>query len=258
MPHRTVKIPDELKTHRQWVNWKTIERGGKQTKIPIQPNGHPAKSTDATTWSNFDDLANGLIGFVFDPNDPYIGIDLDGCRNPETGQLDGWAFEIVERFATYTEVSPSGTGVKMFGVTDAQWRHNNKVELGGDGYRSKKPGIEVYDRGRYFTVTGDRYGDVQEIVNVDEQLDWLASSYDLAKSAPVIDGHGVSQDLPMLERASKYLAKMEAAISGSGGHNACFRAACHLVLGFNLSADDAFALLWNEYNPRCSPRVVRT
>jgi hypothetical protein len=56
-----------------------------------------------------------------------------------------------------------------------------------------------------------------------------------------------------LDRASRYLAAMPAAISGSGGHRATFAAACALVRGFALSEDDALALLVAEFNPRCAP-----
>ena len=46
-------------------------------------------------------------------DDPYVGIDLDDCRNPETGEIAAWAQEIIDRFDSYTEVSPTGTGVRI-------------------------------------------------------------------------------------------------------------------------------------------------
>lgn len=55
-------------------------------------------------------------------------------------------------------------------------------------------------------------------------------------------------------RASKYLAKMNAAISGCGGHNATLAAARVLVWGFDLSQEVALRLLRNEFNPRCEPQ----
>ena len=63
----------------------------------------------------------------------------------------------------------------------------------------------------------------------------------------------VRHDDRKIERASKYLATMEAAISGAGGHDATFRAACKLVIGFDLTTDEALHLLLTEYNPRCVP-----
>lgn len=56
-----------------------------------------------------------------------------------------------------------------------------------------------------------------------------------------------------IERATKYLAMMPPAISGSGGHSVTFKAAVVLVRGFSLPEDEALRLLVEEYNPRCSP-----
>lgn len=246
-------IPDELKQHRQWVNWKTIVRRGKQTKIPIQPNGMSAKSTDPNTWCDFSELADREIGFVFTQADPYIGIDLDGCRNPETGKLDDWAREIVLRFGSYAEISPSKTGVKIFGIADSVWRNKNKTELPGNGYLGKKPGIEVYDCGRYFAVTGRNLSGLNQLVNVDDSLEWLAEKFSMAATMFGIDGTDIPAETPLLERASRYLSKMDPSVSGQRGHDKCFKAACALVLGFSLTTDDAFALLAKEFNPRCQP-----
>lgn len=54
-------------------------------------------------------------------------------------------------------------------------------------------------------------------------------------------------------RASRYLAKMPPAVSGSGGHNSTFKAACALVHGFALDQETAVRLLVEEYNPTCDP-----
>lgn len=246
-------IPEELQRHRHWVNWKMVDRGGKATKVPVRPDGGPASSSDASTWCNFDELnPSWSPGFVFSPDDPYVGIDLDGCREPGTGDLDEWAQEVIDQFQTYTEVSPSGTGVKLFGVADGFWKHKNKTELDGDGHGGKSPGIEVYDQKRYFAVTGKRIGS-WEINPVDDALDWLAERFKMHKAAPTVSGAGLTLETPLIERASKYLAKMDPSISGSRGHDACFKAACALVLGFGLSTDEAYHLLATEFNRRCDP-----
>lgn len=246
-------IPDELKQHKQWVTWKAINRNGKSTKVPFQPNGKPAKSTDPQTWHSHESVAGGQCGFVFSQDDPYVGIDLDGCRDEASGLLDEWAKEVVLRFGSYTEVSPSGTGVKIFGVSDSFWRNKNKTELDGEGHGGKKPGIEVYDCGRYFAVTGQHLQKLTEITNVDSALEWLAEKYGMAATAFGVDGSDVPAETPLMERASKYLAKMDEAVSGSRGHDKCFKAACAMVLGFGLSTDEAYHLLASEYNTRCAP-----
>src|SRR5207248_7861213 len=57
----------------------------------------------------------------------------------------------------------------------------------------------------------------------------------------------------VLRRASAYLARMPASVSGQGGHNALWRAAVALIRGFQLDPADAFVLLKAEFSPRCEP-----
>lgn len=92
-------IPPELRELPQWLLWRRELRGDKPTKIPYQPCGiKNAKSNDPATWCNFEeaiavaDKFDG-IGFVFSPNDPFIGIDLDHCVDPTTGQILPWSPE---------------------------------------------------------------------------------------------------------------------------------------------------------------------
>src|SRR5690606_35297356 len=98
------KIPQELISRKQWVLWKSVTRGEQSTKLPFQPNGQNAKSNDSSTWHDFHTIALGVDGgyegpgFVFSEDDPYIGIDLDGCRDPETGYVSQWAKEIILKF----------------------------------------------------------------------------------------------------------------------------------------------------------------
>lgn len=148
------KIPQELKERPQWVCWILIpdpKNPGKPKKVPIDPKtGKAASTNNPATWATHDQAVNRYniggckgIGFVFTDNDTYVGIDLDKCRCKETGEILPWAQEIISSFDSYTEVSPSGTGVHII----------VKGRLPG---RGKKIGdIEIYDKGRYFTVTGE-------------------------------------------------------------------------------------------------------
>lgn len=148
-------IPDELKGINQWVvwNWGLRPDGdGKLTKLPIDPkNRQSAKTNDPDTWGSFEQAlqchknmaVGGGVGFVFTSNDDYCGIDVDKCRDKETGEMSETAKGILASFPTYAEVSPSGTGVKLL--------FRGKMPEG----RNRKNGIEMYDRGRFFTVTGD-------------------------------------------------------------------------------------------------------
>ncbi len=145
------RIPQELKDLPQWVLWQLEERGGTKTKVPYQPQKPKlrASTTDPATWGTFDQamgLARGHgfsgIGFVFSADDPYCGIDLDKCRDPQTGEVESWALDIICTFNSYTEVSPSGRGVHII----------IKGKLPKQGRRKGK--IEMYDQSRFFTITG--------------------------------------------------------------------------------------------------------
>ena len=78
------KIPEELKARPQWVAWKMAVRGGKKTKLPVNPKtGRMAKTDDPETWGTFAQAVRAAkqldgIGYVFSADDPYCGIDLDG------------------------------------------------------------------------------------------------------------------------------------------------------------------------------------
>jgi len=80
---------------------------------------------------------------VFTEDDPYVGIDLDNCLDPDTGELQGWAADNVSAMNSYTEVSPSGTGIHI--IIKGHLPENS---------RNRKGGIEVYDSNRFFVVTG--------------------------------------------------------------------------------------------------------
>lgn len=148
-------IPEELRLLPQWVVWKFdwVERGkgaGEWSKVPFNPEtGFHARSNDSTTWGTFDIAVTACrskafdgIGFMFSPDDPYCGVDLDNCVDAD-GELSAVAYEWVTMFSSYTEMSPSSTGVHI--IVKA------RVEK---GRKDKTTGIEIYNAGRYFTFTG--------------------------------------------------------------------------------------------------------
>src|SRR5205814_784701 len=142
-----LNIPTELRNLHQWVCWRYIKRGGdKPTKVPFQVSGSKAKSTDPATWVSFGEVleVGGFdgIGFVFSPDDPYVGIDLD--NSIADGVLKPWAAALVERFATYTEISPSGSGVKMWCRGNYPGMENET----GKRVKYRDGAVEMYHRGR--------------------------------------------------------------------------------------------------------------
>jgi len=148
--HNTDLIPKELMKWSQWVAWDWRPRhNGKPRKIPIDPrSGHYASTTNPATWGSFKralraqkKLKLAGIGFVFTEDDPFVGIDIDDCRDLDTGKISDWALEIIKDVNSYSEVSPSGTGVKIF-------------LFGHIPASVKARQVEIYDQKRFFTVTG--------------------------------------------------------------------------------------------------------
>src|SRR5918997_102986 len=123
LPLKLENIPDELKVRPQWVVWKAVWRseGEKIDKVPYSADSRrKASSTDLLTWSTFENACETLesgeysgLGFVFSSGDPYTGIDLDGCVGPQTGEILPWAKKVIAYLDSYTELSPTGTGVHI-------------------------------------------------------------------------------------------------------------------------------------------------
>ncbi len=113
------------------------------------------------TWGTYEEAIshfkahnnNGIrtIGFEVDKS-PFIGIDIDHCRCPETGEIEAWAQGVISALDSYTEVSPSGTGIRMFVTTDEQFPLVNRKK--GSLGKSKEGAIEIANAGKYFSVTG--------------------------------------------------------------------------------------------------------
>jgi len=141
-----------------WVCWKITLRDGKETKMPINPmTGDEASTTDGATWGSLEQAVQryrehaddgGLhgIGRVLVEGEGIVGIDLDDCRDEDSGAIADWASTWIERLDSYTEISPSGTGLKIF----------VRGRKPGSKCRNAKAGVEIYEKARFFAVTGNR------------------------------------------------------------------------------------------------------
>ena len=142
------RIPSELLDYKQWVLWRRAEVKGRTMKIPISPwSGKSAACDKPQTWSAYKHVRfaqrrfqSDGIGFVFTEADPFCGVDLDQCRSVN-GTLTPEALSLIKRLDSYTELSPSGTGAHVL----------IKAKLAGRRRRTRH--VEIYDSGRYFTIT---------------------------------------------------------------------------------------------------------
>jgi len=170
----------------RWVVWKwTVGKDGKRTKPPFQaraPHKH-ASSTDPATWCDFDTA----MGAYFDRKADGIGFalsggeigafDIDDCRDAETGDVHPWARELVRRCASYAEVTPSGTGIRIIGTASGAALHRKFAVPKANGMS-----IEIYRRAdRYITISGAQINEPAELVNIDSEIDTVAARLDNSK-----------------------------------------------------------------------------
>lgn len=167
---------DALACRPLWVAWRVIDRNGKPTKEPLNPStGRPAKANDPATWAPRDeaeaaarryvqDGAGGVGIELADLGDGFQlgGIDLDTCRDPETGRIETWARDVIDLIPTYAEISPSKTGTKLYFRYHADDLPELRKAMGTDygklwqrGGGEHPPAIELHLGRRYFAVTDD-------------------------------------------------------------------------------------------------------
>ena len=215
----------ELSRLSQWVSYCKVWNVGKGKfdKIPLDPhNGMGAKANDPATWGTFSEAVNfsqrhgffddgsGGIGFEFAGG--YAGIDLDGVVLPD-GSLKPFADDIVRLMDSYTEYSPSGKGLHIL------FKLLIPLSEFGSRRRNDSLGLEIYDSGRYFTITGKIYGEAKPLTERSRMArkifdEYLIVSRDKNQNTGLLGGlegkkiYGGDID-------SKLLEKMFASLHGS-------------------------------------------
>jgi putative DNA primase/helicase len=149
-------FPHELTIFNQWVlwryEWRLDKRGkGKWTKVPYQPDFTRARTDSPRTWAPFDFLQTAFetnpgrfdgVGFVLSTDDPFAGFDFDHCLDKHFNIIDARVADYVARLASYTEISPSATGLRV--IVRAKLPPKDR-RIGS---------IECYDTGRFLSITG--------------------------------------------------------------------------------------------------------
>lgn len=245
-------VPAALRAHDQWVVWRYEHRGGKATKIPYSPTRCTrASATDSLTWTGFAEAVaawqrSGFdgVGLVFSAKDHLCGIDLDDCVNGE-GDLTAEARRIVDRLKTYTEVSPSGRGLKLF--------LRGRLPAG----RRRKGKVEMYDSGRYFTVTGRHLAGTPAAV--EERQQELEALHAEIFAAPT-PGRPVRITVPPIADDAQLLGKARSAKNGRKFMDLFYRGDLSAYGGDDSAADLALCCLlafWCGPDPERIDRLFR-
>lgn len=172
-----MNFPQELAALRQWICWRLEPdpKGEKPRKVPYDPKtGRKASSTNPETWATLPEAMRAQtkylftgVGFVFTEAGGIVGVDIDHCRN-EDGTFTEAAQAILDKYPSYTEISPSGAGLHIF----------YRGVMPGKGNKNSATGVEMYASARYFTMTGNRLEGTPEVIADGAQaLPWIHENY---------------------------------------------------------------------------------
>jgi primase-polymerase (primpol)-like protein len=219
-------------------------------KIPIDARtGRRASSTNPATWTTFDGAVRvyqrgGYDGLAFflRSGGGIVGIDLDKCRDRTSGAIEPRAQAIVDRMQTYTEVSPSGRGLRLFVYGELPPRDRREGRF------------ECYSSARFLTLTGHRLEGVPSIIEHRQSeltalhTEMFAPRVAKRNAAPPFlpsgfQPHNLS-DLDIIEKAStarngaKFRRLYSGDISGHNSHSEADAALCSM-LAFYCGPDPA-------------------
>lgn len=241
-------IPAELKALPQWVAYgpRLNKQGEMIHKMPINPRtGGNAIPTLKQTWSTFEQAIEAKIkypdiagiGFVFIKEDPYCGIDLDKCRNVETGELEPWASSIAADMDSYSEISASGTGIHII------------IQGKAPGKLHKKGQVEIYDTGRYFIMTGNQLPGESLCEQRQEALDRLYAETFGDEQNPAdkpaipatipMDNDEVIRRIETSKQAQEFKRLWQGDTSGHGGDDSAADLAFCSIVGYWTGGDMA-------------------
>lgn len=172
-----MNFPQELAALRQWICWRLEPdpKGERPRKVPYDPRtGRKASSTNPETWATLPEAMRAQtkylftgVGFVFTEAGGIVGVDIDHCRN-EDGTFTEAAQAILDKYPSYTEISPSGAGLHIF----------YRGVMPGKGNKNSATGVEMYASARYFTMTGNRLEGTPEVIADGAQaLPWIHENY---------------------------------------------------------------------------------
>jgi hypothetical protein len=197
-------FPAEFKAQSIWCLWRYEERDGKQTKVPYQPSGSRASSTNRATWSSFADclaVEANFDGLGVFADGSHTFIDLDKCI--VGGEIEPWALAVLSRMNSYAELSPSKTGLHVF-------------VLGAVSKASKINGCEAYSSSRFFTVTGKHVDSTPLVINAmsAEDLEELRDDIAQDQLRPKVNAPKAGQIVHRPLSEGEREAKLERVLSG--------------------------------------------
>ena len=240
-------VPYILRQEKRWVTWRYVTRPGsaKPTKVPLS-RGRGADSTNPSHWLSLTDavaeydagrVGGRLDGIGFVLGGGWCGLDVDACLDA-AGTLDARGELVLGRFRTYSEISPSGNGIK--GIFKGTVLHGRKQR-----------GVELYGGGRFFTVTGNIWGDISTVEDCQSGADWLVNEWfdPASQSGPRVKGVYTGEvGEPLADELRDHLTRRTGTTEGRDASGACLRVVGDILHGFQLTPADAldWLMVWAE------------
>jgi hypothetical protein len=253
-PFNGDNIPDTLKASQRWAPWRAVwnEKRQKFDKIPAHAKApfYGISTAKPERWYSYEQALAAYqdnptlfagVGYVMTGQHDVVGIDLDRCVADNT--IAPWAQEVIDRLASYTELSPSGNGLRILinGEIPNDWTNH---EVGIEVYGGHEP--------RFLTVTGQRLKVSPLEVLRPEQATLTALSDQYAKTRttatiislelPDILDEMVLPNLDSLPLPTSVAAFLTTGDHGGDRSRALFAASVALYSA-GLSDDEVFSLL---------------
>lgn len=216
---RRTRVPPQLAALTVWCAWDLREINGKTRKVPIHPDGAPFSTSRDKPYAlaQVQNCGTG-VGLVLTNRVQFngktlIGFDCDACRDPETGAVMPWVDDLRNHHAnSYTEITPSGEGVRLLVLVDKPPDHElHKVRsLDPAPNTEKRPEIETFGLGRacYVTLSGDVLPGASAEIESVRDLDWFLRQHPSA----VHTTNGTVPEIPAGTGDAPTLDKIDAAV----------------------------------------------
>lgn len=211
-------IPRALKALNQWVCYKLIpNQKGRTDKIPYNARtGGKARSNDPTTWCDFETAYHAkenYSGLGIMLGNGLVGIDIDHCVD-EKGKISTLASNIIDTINSYSEYSPSGTGIHILAFA--------QIDISSEFYcKNPHNGIEIYDKGRFFTITGNQIDDYG-VSHCTEAVRSIQQSY-MRREDELL------RKAMQAKNGEKFMALWHGNITGYNSHSEADLALCNLL-----------------------------
>ena len=210
-------LPTLIKTDGKICLWKYETVNNRKTKIPYQLSGARASSSDENSFCSFDkaiSVVGDYDGVGLGIFDPFIAVDIDHCV--ENGELNEIARYIVDKLNSYTEYSPSGTGIRILGTI-----HDFNYEREKYYIHNSKAGVEIYACGctnKFVTMTGNVIGNHNSLVEINH--DALTDVLNKFMVRPTHETVREIEDVPGSSLTDKQVLKMAKAAKNKKKFNA--------------------------------------